>query len=964
MPTKVRHIMLISTSYEAWIMEEDSRISEQIVNEYRGLNLSHPPRLTWVSSLAEALEMFTVGLFDLVISFSRTIDDSVLQLGAEIKNIRPGTPVVLLSHQELLPESGPALQEYARSFDRVFFWSGQAEILLAIVKSVEDQFNAVPDTTTAGVRVILLVEDSPYYLSIMLPLLYKELVVETQAVIEDSLNEEHRLLSMRARPKILIAHSYERALELYEQFKPYVLGVISDMRFYRNYLLDDLAGYRLLSHVKQDRFDIPLLLTSSEPKNSAFAEQIPAMFIDKNSPGLQQMIRTFLVNYLGFGNFVFRMPDGTTFDQAENLYALEKKLEIIPIESFLFHSRHNDFSRWFYTLAEVELASQVRPLRDSTFATAELHRHHLIDIIREKRIKRQRGVIVNFDRYSFDPDTNFAKTGHGSLGGKARGIAFFSSLLEKSSEKLQKLENIEIFVPQTLVITTDTFDEFIKLNDLQRLVSEDLPDEAIMTIFQETTFPAELLDQLTYFLQEVSYPLAVRSSSILEDAQFKSYAGLYHTCMLANDHHDFNFRLAQLLNAIRRVYASTYFQAPKAFTRRVGSRTELERMAVIVQRVVGSRYGNTYYPAISGVAQSLNYYPFAGMKTEDGIVSMALGLGKAVMEGEKILRFSPRSPQVLPQRSSVKDILNNAQQYFYALPMDLQGEKPEASDAATLIKRFVMDAASDFPVQFLASSYNHEEQRIRDSFIDNAVPVLTFASMLKYKAYPLAEAVAMLLEIGAAGLGCPVEIEFAVDLPKNTSEKMQLAVLQIRPMSAREEMLDVEISPEELQRAFCVCHQALGNTDNCTMTDLVYVKPGDFDPARTVEIAGELAKINNGLIQAGRKYILIGPGRWGSADRWLGIPVGWADIGGVGTIVETVHPLLKADPSQGSHFFHNITSLGINYFNIGNNAMDRIELESLAGLEVVVETTYVQHIRLNRAIRLKVDGRTRTGILL
>lgn len=964
MPTKVRHIMLISTSYEAWIMEEDCRISEQIVNEYRGLNLSHPPRLTWVSSLDEALTQFSEGLFDLVISFSRTIDESVLSLGSAIKKIRPGTPVVLLTHQEVLSDSGPTLQEYARSFDRIFFWSGQAELLLAIVKSVEDQFNAVPDTTTAGVRVILFVEDSPYYLSIMLPLLYRELVVETQAVIEDGLNEEHRLLSMRARPKILIAHSYERALELYEQFKPFVLGVISDMRFYRNFILDDFAGYELLAHVKRDRFDIPLLLASSESANAELAQKIPAMFIDKNSPALQEMIRTFLVNYLGFGNFVFRMPDGTIFDQAENLYALEKKLETIPIESLLFHSRHNDFSRWFYTLAEVELASQVRPIRDSTYATAELHRRHLIGIIREKRIERQRGVIVNFDRYHFDPDTNFAKTGNGSLGGKARGLAFFSTLLERNHEELGKYENIEVLVPQMLVITTDSFDEFVQLNRLQDLAREDLSDGEVMARFRETIFPATLLDKLNFFLQEVDYPLAVRSSSILEDAQFKSYAGLYHTCMLANDHPDFDFRAQQLQNAIRRVYASTYFQAPKSFTRRVGNRTELEKMAVIIQAVVGSRYGQFYYPAISGVAQSLNYYPFASMKPQDGIVSIALGLGKSVMEGGRILRFSPRQPQALPQRSSVTDILDNSQQYFYALPMECTGGIPEASDAVTLAKRRMVDAIDDAPVRFLVSSYNYQEQRIRDSFIEQDVPVLTFASILKYRAYPVPEVVAKLLELGANGLGCPVEIEFAVDLPQGPAEKARLAVLQIRPMSAREEMFEVNITEAEKQRAFCVCHQALGNSDSSIMHDLVFVKPKDFDPARTVEIAGELGKMNSSLVQTGKKYILIGPGRWGSSDRWLGIPVSWADIGGVGAIVETAHPLMKAEPSQGSHFFHNITSLGINYFNIGSHSEDRIDLESLEVAEIVEETRHVCHIRLARPVHIKVDGRNRLGVLI
>jgi len=964
MPVKIQHILLISTSYEAWIMEEDCRLSEQIVNEYRGLNLSRPPRLTWVSSLSEAIEHLSDRPFDLVITISRSVDNNALLLGTEIKKIKPEIPVVLLTHQEALPDASTAWHEHKTSIDRVFFWSGQADILLAIIKSVEDQFNAISDTQTAGVRVILFVEDSPYYLSLLLPILYKELVAETQALIEDGLNEEHRLLSMRARPKILVAHSYERALEIYEQFKPYVLGVISDVRFPHNFVLDGSAGLQLLCHIKQDRFDIPLLLTSSEPQNAELAKQIPALFIDKNAPSVQEKINAFLVEHLGFGNFIFKMPDGTAYDQAANLYALEKKLAIIPVESFLFHCQHNDFSRWFYTLAEVELASQVRPLRDSTFDTVESHRRHLIQVIKEKRIERQRGVIVNFDIERYDPDTNFAKTGNGSLGGKARGLAFFSAVLYRNTALLGLFSQIEVFVPQTLVVTTDSFDEFIRLNQLQNVGQEELSDAEVIARFRETAFPKTLIGQLTGFLQEVHYPLAVRSSSILEDAQFKSYAGLYHTCMLANDHPDFSFRLEQLLNAIRMVYASTYFQAPKAFSKRVGNRMEQEKMAVVLQQAIGSRYGDSYYPAISGVAQSLNYYPFSKMETRDGIVSIALGLGKSVMEGGKILRFSPRFPEILPQRTTIEDILDNAQQHFYALQMNGRKTKPEATDANTLSRRTIAEAVDEFPVQFLASTFDPAEQRLRDQFSRQGFPVLTFASILKHRAYPLPQVVEALLALGQRELGCPVEIEFAVDFSTVPGSRARLAVLQIRPMSAREDMLEVEITEADSRKAFCLCHQALGNTDNSSMSDLVYIKPEVFNPAQTLDIARQLAKINSSLVKAGRKYILIGPGRWGSADHWLGIPVSWADIGGVGAIVETMHPLIHADPSQGSHFFHNITSLGINYLNVGVHPDDRIDLQWLRSLPAVQETAHVVHLCLPRPVTLKVDGRNRLGILL
>lgn len=964
MLTKVQHILLIGTSYEAWIMEEDCRISEQIVNEYRGLNLSRPPRLTWVSSLDEALGQYPDLPFDLVITFSRAVDDMAFELGRKVKLAKPAIPVVLLTHQEALPESVPAWHEQPESLDLVVYWAGQADILLAIVKSIEDRSNALPDTRTAGVRVILFVEDSPYSLALMLPILYKQLVVEVQAVIEEGLNEEHRLLTMRTRPKILLAHSFEKALELYEQFKPYVFGVISDMRYYRNHVLDGCAGLQLLSHIKRDRFDIPLLLTSSEPHNAEYARRIPALFLDKNGPSLQEGIRTFLVEHLGYGNFVFRMPDGRAYDRATNLYTLEKKLEIIPAESFLFHSRHNDFSRWFYTLAEIELASQVRPLRDTAYDTLEDHRLQLISIIREKRIARQRGVIVNFDRERFDPDTNFAKTGNGSLGGKARGLAFFSALLYRNSELLKHFDRFDIVVPQTLVLTTDAFSAFVAENRLHNLAREELSDEEVMARCKDTTLPQRLREQIGHYLREVNYPLAIRSSSILEDAQFKSYAGLYHTCMLANDHPDFEFRLHQLENAIRRVYASTYCRAPKAFSKRVGNQIDQEKMAVILQEVVGSRHGSSYYPAISGVAQSLNYYPFARMKPEDGIASVALGLGKAVMEGEKILRFSPRHPEVLPQRSTAKDILENSQQSFYALPMGRQGGNPEASDANTLEKLQIVEATGHSPVQFLSSTYEPAEQRIRDQFSPLGIPVLTFASLLKYKAYPLAEAIATLLEMGQKGMGCPVEIEFAVDFHSSPEARARLAVLQIRPMSAREEMLEVTIREEDLVKAFCLCHHALGNTDNRTMHDLVYIRPETFDPARSYEIAAQLGKINAALTRAGRKYILAGPGRWGSADHWLGIPVTWGDICGVGAIVETVHPAINADPSQGSHFFHNITSLGINYLNIGIDPGDRFHWWALADLPVVEETAHAIHVRSPVPFTLRVDGRKRLGVLL
>lgn len=964
MPEKVRHILLISTSYEAWIMEEDCRLSEQIVNEYRGLNLSHPPRLTWVSSVSDALHQIEQQHFDLVITISRTVDSQAYQTGDEIKQKRPKMPVVLLTHQEAPPETCARFYSRSSSIDQIFFWSGDAGILLAIIKCVEDHMNVKNDTHCAGIRVIIFVEDSPFYRSSILPILYKELVIETQAVIEDGLNEEHRILSMRARPKILLASSYEQAMDLYEEFKPYVLGIISDVRFPANGTIDPDAGIKLLKHIKKDRFDIPLLLASSEPHNARPAAEIPAVFIDKNSRVLNEKIASFLMDYLGFGPFIFKLPDGREISRATDLYSLEQQLRTIPDESFILHCRQNDFSRWLFSLAEVGLAYRLRPLRGIDFESIDSHRYHLIKMIEQQRKDRLKGVIVDFDKNRFDPETGFLKIGKGSLGGKARGQAFISSLLHKSSERFKCFNTVDVFVPQTLVITTEGFDAFVRMNRLEDMIQEELTDDIIAERFMAADFPETIKSQLASYLDTVHYPLAVRSSSLLEDARFKPYAGLYKTFFVANDHDDMDCRLDQLINAVKMVYASTYYAAPKAFSIRVGNRMESEKMAVIIQQVVGRRYGNFFYPAISGVAQSKNYYPFSKMKPEDGIVTIAMGLGKAVMEGEKSLRFSPRYPEILPQRSTLKDILENAQQYFYTLKMGEPTCHIGMNESVTLEKRFVHEAADDHPVRLLSSTYFPEDNRIRDTYSASGYPVITFASILKYKSFPLSEILTDLLEMGSKELGCPVEIEFALDFYPEKDVPAKFAVLQIRPMSAREEMLDVDITVHDRDQAFCLSHMALGNTINSEMKDIIYVKPESFDPSKTTAIASQISEINASLMKEDKKYILIGPGRWGSADHWLGIPVTWADICGVGAIVETAHPSIHAEPSHGSHFFHNIAALGINYLNVNDLRIDRMDFNRLESFQTIQETTDVVHAATPHPLTLKVDGNRGIGIIL
>ncbi|MGD8883444.1 MAG: PEP/pyruvate-binding domain-containing protein, partial [Desulfobacterales bacterium] len=887
-------------------------------------------------------------------------DMNVFDLSAEIKKKVPDLPVVLLAHDSSPPPTQECLLDFTRppGIDRSFVWSGNTDILVALVKSAEDRLNVEHDTEFAGIRVILFVEDSPTYISSLLPVLYRELVSQTQAIMEYRHHEEHKLLTMRARPKILVAESFEEANQLFEKHEPYVLGVISDVRFPRNCILDENAGVTFLSKIKKERFDIPLLLTSSEPSNAEKAKKIPAAFVDKNSPSLHAEVHSFFVDQLGFGDFVFRKPDGWEIARAPTLRKLEEILRHIPEDSFVHHATRNDFSRWLFARTEIMLASKVRPLRDEDFKSVEDHRQYLVSLIQTWRQRRQKGVVANFEASDFDLDTEFLKIGKGSLGGKARGLAFVANLLQRLPAIHKKFKDVNIFVPQTLVITTEGFDFFVEENGLRELAKSDAPDAEIAEAFRNASFPQWIAEDLKIYLDRIKYPLAVRSSSLLEDAQFRAYAGLYQTYMLPNDHPDLEIRLEQLISAIKLVYASTYFRDPKAFSKRVGHRTEEERMAVIVQQLVGERYGGYFYPAISGVAQSHNYYPFAKMKAEEGIATVALGLGKTVMEGEKALRFSPKYPQLLPQRSTVEDILENSQQFFYALKM--AGDHPELGihEDANLEKRDIGDADEEAPIQLLASTYIPDEHRIRDSSHMPGYRVLTFAQVLKYGRFPLAEVLSEVLVLGQEGMGCPVELEFSVNIPQGTEPKPEFAFLQLRPMTARADLLQVEISDDEMDRAFCASTHALGNTETNDMADIIYVKPDEFDSGRTQQIAREIGELNSALMKASRKYLLIGPGRWGSADRWLGIPVSWAEICGVGAMVEIASSQLRADPSQGSHFFHNITTLGITYATVSDADSDFINWDWLKAQPVVNETAYVAHAKLDSPFILKADGRS------
>lgn len=963
MQKKIREVLLVSTLYDACIMEEDGRLAERINNEYRGLNLSQPPRLTWASTAEEAMAYLSRRKFDLVITMPRVVDMDAFSLGEEIKNRHPEIPVFLLLHRA--PDPTFALDRAnRRGIDRTFVWTGNSDLLLAIIKSVEDKMNVDPDVTAAGVRVILFVEDSPLQLSLILPTLYREIVRQTQAVMEECLNEEHKLLTMRARPKILMAENYEEALDLYGRFKPYLLSVFSDVRFPRNNVFDKTAGIDLLTTIKKERPDVPLLLMSSEEDNRKKAEEIPAFFLDKTSPSIYAEMRSFLIRHLGFGDFIFRYPDGREFARVSDMHALEKILPTIPSESFYHHWSRNDFSTWLFARSEIILASRLRPVTDADFGCdVERMRRFIISLIHTRRMRQLKGVVASFET-GFDPDVDFLKIGLGSLGGKARGLVFISSLLHRHPEVHQKFPGVRISFPKTLVLTTEGFDSFMELNGLRGIADAELPDSQIASIFLGAGFPAWFSEKLRHYLQQVNYPLAVRSSSLLEDNRIHPYAGLYRTYMLPNNHPDLSVRLEQLLAAIKLIYASTYYEGPRSFARSTTNQIGEEKMAVIVQRLVGRRYGDFFYPALSGVAQSRNFYPVAPMKPEEGIAHIALGLGKTVMDGGRALRFAPRYPQALPQFSTVVDILRNSQRDFWALAMNDPGAKIERSEESTLRRREIREGDREEPVLMLSSTYDAQSNAIRDTAHGPGHKVVTFAQVLKYGAFPLPGILEELLAMGQEGMGAPVEFEFSVDLDPGVAGTGEFAVLQIRPMTREDKVIEVEVFEKDLDQAFCFSSHALGNGIYPEFRDLVFVKPESFDPSRTPDIAREIGRINRELEKEGRKYLLIGPGRWGSADRWLGIPVAWQDISGVGAIVETRADSLNAEPSQGSHFFHNITTLGIPYVMVTESGGDFMTWDWLRSVPMERELEFVGHVRLEEPVFVVLDGRKSRCMML
>jgi hypothetical protein len=961
MARKVTDILLVSSPYEAFIMEEEGRLAERIIHEYRGLNLSRPPMLTWVSTSRDALDALARKKFDLVITMPLVDETDAYVLGRTIKEQFPGLPVFLLVHktgQHLLDET-PSDPD---AIDRVYVWQGNTDLLLALIKNLEDCMNVAHDTERAKVRVIVLVEDSPLHYSSLLPILYKEIVTQTQAAMEESVNDEHRIFRMRARPKILLAHTFEEAVDLCRRYQPYLLSVLSDVRFPRGGVMDEQAGFDLLTWIRGENADLPLLNLSRDERNREKAQRVSAVFINKNSPTLYAEIHGFFMHYLGFGDFIFRLPDGRDIARASHLRDMEKLLPSIPDESVEYHACRNHFSSWFMARSEVMLASKLKPMRVSDFADIEAIKQYLVRCIRERRKGIQRGIITAMVQDRFDPDADFIKIGRGSLGGKARGLAFASTLLKAHPQFHQAFNRVDIRVPKTLAISTEGFDAFITENRLGEFATREASDEEIAAAFMEARFPEWLERNLAVFLEHTLCPLAVRSSSLLEDAQFQPFAGIYRTYMLPNNAPDPSVRLSRLIGAVKLVYASTYFESPKSFARSTHHRIEEEKMAVAIQHLTGMPWTDYFFPSMAGVVQSYNFYPIGQMKPEEGIAHVALGLGKTVVEGGTSLRFSPKYPQFMPHFSAIDDILKNSQRFFYALKLSEDVKLTGSEEDPTLARLEVDDLVDSPTLQLLSGTYFPDEHRIRDGYMKGGLPVLTFSSILKYREFPLPEILEQLLELGRKGMGCPVEIEFAVNLTAVPRPVFDL--LQIRPMAVARQKMRVDINDEDLRKAFCYSTMALGNGQVGGLRDIIFVDPEAFDATRTVDIASEVGRLNKQLEAQNRPYLLIGPGRWGSADRWLGIPVKWSDISAVKAVVETATAALRADPSQGSHFFHNITSLDISYLTILDNQDDFIDWNWLKSQPVAATTRYLRHVNPERPLTIKIDGKKSLAVIL
>lgn len=962
MQKRIYNILLIARKYEAFILEDDGRIDEKIFFEYVSLNLRYPPRFTQVVKEDEAIEELQSRNYDLVIVMPGSENLDIFTGAKRIKDKFPKIPIVVLT--PFFREMALRLaKEDLSAIDYVFSWLGNADLLLAIIKLIEDKMNAEADIRSVGVQAILVIEDNIRFYSSMLPHLYKVILKQSQSFSKEALNEHERMLRMRGRPKILLARTYEEAITIYQKHRNNLLGIVSDVSFLREQVKDKQAGIRLCQYFREQDPFLPIIMESSEIGNRQKAETLQAFFIDKNSKTFPLDLQEAVIHNFGFGNFEIINPtNNQVIASVNNLNELQKILFDIPKESLLYHASRNHISRWLYSRAMFPLAEYIQQHNFSDFDTFEEGRQQLFNAIVEYRRMKNQGVVADFQKDRFDKYSHFARIGNGSLGGKGRGLAFIDSIIKQNPE-LENKYSISIRIPKTLVLCSDLFDEFMENNSLYPLALSDLSDEEILSGFLQAQLPDSLREDCLAFAEVVNTPIAIRSSSTLEDSHYQPFAGVYATYMIPHSN-DKEIVLRMLGAAIKSVYASVFYKESKAYMQATQNMVDEEKMSIILQEVAGNNYGNHYYPSFSGVARSLNFYPINNEKAEEGIVDIALGLGKYIVDGGKTLRFSPKHPHHILQLSTPQMALRETQNHFYALDLRMLELPFPVNDSFNLLHLPLKEAEKDGTLQPLASTFDLQNQVIRDSWYEGGRKIITFANVLQHHIFPLPEILQDILKIGQEGMGCPVEIEFAVNLNEYDAPNGVFYWLQIRPIINLNKELEEDLSQISPAEALIYSENALGHTVISDITDIVYVKSKSFTATNNPAIAAEIEILNRQMTDKGEGYILVGPGRWGTSDQALGIPVKWAQISSARLIVETVLDHYRVEPSQGTHFFQNLTSFGVGYFTVNPFLKNGFFDESYLQMQpAIFESEFVRHVRFSQPMVILINGKKGIGIV-
>ncbi len=976
MMRRIYNVLIVANPYDAFMLEDDGRVEEKIYNEYMELGLRYPPTFTQVSTIEEARSLLQTTNIDLVICMPGNADNDAFDVARQVKNEHPDIRCVVLT-----PFSHGITKRMQNEdlsiFDYVFCWLGNTNLILSIIKLIEDRMNLEHDIEEAGVQMILLVEDSIRFYSSILPNLYSFLLVQSKRFSTEALNRHSATLRMRGRPKVVLARSYEEAWNIYTKYANNVLGVISDARFplYSNSSpsrsgeglsgieKDAEAGMKLLRAIRAHDEYVPLIMESSEVENRETAEAEGFRFVDKNSKKMNIDLRHLMEEHMGFGDFIFRDPTTRKeIARIHNLKELQDNIFKIPNDSMLYHISRNHMSRWLTARAIFPVSAFLKQVTWHVLQDVDAHRKIIYDAIVQYRHMKNIGVVAVFDRGRFDRFSHFARIGEGSLGGKGRGLAFLDNVVKRHPE-FRQFPGVTVQIPKTVVLCTDLFDQFMEQNDLYHIALSDASDEEILQHFLKAQLPDSLIADFFTFFDATHSPIAVRSSSLLEDAHYQPFAGIYSTYMIP--YVEDKYAMLQMLAcAIKGVYASVYYKDSKAYMTATSNVIDQEKMAVILQEVVGKQYDKRFYPNFSGVLRSLNYYPIGDEKAEDGIASLALGLGKYIVDGGQTLRVSPYHPHQVLQTSELDIALKETQTKFYALDTDMVSNDFKVDDGFNILQLKVKEADKDKSLNYIASTFDPYDQVIRDGIYEGGRKVITFSGVLQQGVFPLPELLQMAMKYGAESMRRPVEIEFACNI--NDDRTGDFYLLQIRPIVDSKQMLDEDISAIPDERCLLRSHMSLGHGISEEVTDVVYVKTDeDFTAMNNPAIADDIERINRRFLNEDKGYVLAGPGRWGSSDYWLGIPVKWPHISAAKVIVEVALKNYRVDPSQGTHFFQNLTSFGVGYFNIDTDANQGLfRKELLDSMPAVEETKYVRHVHFNRPLKIMMDGKKQEGVVM